>query len=169
MRVSKNPEDKPWIQDTDGTQLGACLLSKGSENVVRGCARTGGKTKSWDRIHRRGNQQEPGPEENFSQGPEHQNRILRRQKNAQAIRSLRELSAFKDSQGASGAMWNPRPLPQEGANLESPRTFHLLTFQCSSHSGHRYFSPTESPIINAKMPSNTTTSTMIIINFWREG
>lgn len=48
-----------------------------------------------------------------------------------------------------------------------PRTFHLLTFQCSSLSGRPYFSPTESPIINAKMPSNTTTTTMIIINFWR--
>lgn len=97
MRVSKNSEDKTWIQDTDGTQLGACLLSEGSENVVLECARTGDKTKSWDRIRRRGNQQEPSPEENFSQGPEHQNRILRRQKNAQAIGSLRELSASKDS------------------------------------------------------------------------
>lgn len=46
-----------------------------------------------------------------------------------------------------------------------PRAFPLLTCQ----HGRPYFSPTESPIINAKRPSNTTTITMIITNFWREG
>lgn len=54
-----------------------------------------------------------------------------------------------------------------GSQKRVPRTFHLLTFQCSSLLGRPYFSPTESPITNAKMPSNTTTTTMIIINFWR--
>lgn len=77
MKVSKNSEDEPRIQDTDCTQLGACLLSKGSENVVLGCARTPGKTKRWDRIHRRETNRSPAqrelspgtrtPEENFKE------------------------------------------------------------------------------------------------------
>lgn len=33
--------------------------------------------------------------------------------------------------------------------------------------GRPHFSPTASPITNAKMPSNTTTTTMIISNFFR--
>lgn len=51
--------------------------------------------------------------------------------------------------------------------VDTPRWSEIGLFQCSSLLGHSYFSPTESPIINAKMPSNTTTITMIIINFFR--
>lgn len=63
MKVSKNSEDEPQTQDIDCTQLGACFPSKRSENVVLRCARTGGspqcKTKSWDRVPRRGTNWSP--------------------------------------------------------------------------------------------------------------
>lgn len=135
--------------------------------VVLRCARTDDstqcKTKSWDRVPRRGTNGSPAQKRTFpkARSPEEYSKKMkegtgdRKSGRAQCV------------QGRRTAMWNPRPISQEGANPESPRTFHLLTFQCSSHSGRHYFSPTESPIINAKMPSNTTTTTMIIINFWR--
>lgn len=51
--------------------------------------------------------------------------------------------------------------------VATPGWSKMELFQRSSLSGCPYFSPTESPIINAKMPSNTTTTTMIIISFFR--
>lgn len=135
------------------------------------CVRKGGDTrckkKGWDRVPRRGTNGSLAQKRSFSRARSPEEYFKEMKEGTDDGKSERALCMQRQSQKKSTAMRNPRPISQEKDNPESPRTFHLLTFQCSSHSGHHYFSPTESPIINAKMPSNTTTTTMIIINFWR--
>lgn len=55
------------------------------------------------------------------------------------------------------------------AEPESPESLPFTYMSARPPPGRPHFSPTASPITNAKMPSNTTTTTMKISNFWREG